>query len=120
MTKNMSYEERFFQKVNKTESCWLWTGALNSRGYGSFRFNGKSESAHRYSFRYFNGEIQPGMIICHKCDVPACVNPQHLWEGTHLDNNQDCIAKGRFVQSSGNKQGHNQYKNNKMLKNIGE
>lgn len=116
MPKHMSYEQRFFEKVNKTSSCWLWTGALTGNGYGSFRFNGKTCSAHRFSYIHFNGEIPEGMIICHKCDTPSCVNPEHLQIGTHLDNNRDCIAKGRFVKSYGNKNGHNQYKNNKTLK----
>ena len=110
MAKYMSYEDRFMQKVNKTETCWLWTGALNSRGYGSFGVYGKATSAHRYSYEHFKGKIPEGMIVCHSCDVPACVNPDHLWVGTYLDNSRDCIRKGRFRQSAGNPHGYNQHR----------
>ena len=118
MTKHLNYEERFFQKVIKTETCWLWNGALTSNGYGSFVFNGKSQGAHRFSYQNFKGEIPEGMLICHTCDIPACVNPEHLWVGTHLDNSDDKYKKNRQVKSSGNKNGHNQYKNNKILKGL--
>jgi len=118
MSKHMSYEQRFLQKVNKTDSCWIWTGATNSRGYGSFRFNGKSVLSHRFSYQHFNGNIPEGMLICHRCDVPVCVNPEHLWVGSQLDNSNDKYAKNRQVISSGNQNGHNQYKNNKMLKGL--
>jgi hypothetical protein len=95
MSKNMSYEERFFQKVDKTESCWLWKGALNSRGYGSFGVNGKATSAHRYSYEIHIGEIPEGINVCHSCDVRNCVNPKHLWLGTHSDNMKDMVEKNR-------------------------
>jgi hypothetical protein len=95
MTKHASYEERFFQKVVKTETCWFWSGAYNSRGYGSFSYNQKRISAHKYSYQSFVGEIPDGMYVCHSCDNKKCVNPQHLWLGTPKDNTQDMIAKGR-------------------------
>lgn len=100
MTKYMNYEQRFMQKINKTDTCWMWVGALSSRGYGSFRFNGKSISSHRFSYLHFNGEIPDGMIICHKCDTPACVNPEHLFVGSYADNNKDMFEKDRNGQSS--------------------
>jgi hypothetical protein len=95
MTKNMPYEERFFQKVDKTESCWLWKGALSSRGYGSFSVDGKIKSAHRYSYEMNKGKIPEGMHVCHSCDVRNCVNPEHLWVGTHSDNMKDMVSKDR-------------------------
>lgn len=95
MAKYMSLEGRFFEKVNKTESCWLWTGALNSRGYGSIGVNGKSVSAHRFSYEMHKAVIPKGMVVCHSCDVRNCVNPEHLWIGTIGDNNRDAFKKDR-------------------------
>ena len=88
-------QKRFFSKVNKTESCWLWVGAQNGKGYGRFGVNRKVVSAHRYSYETFNGPITDGMIVCHTCDVRHCVNPEHLWLGTVADNNKDMFDKGR-------------------------
>jgi hypothetical protein len=99
VAKNASIEERFFQKVNKTDSCWLWTGAVNSRGYGSIGVAGKTTSAHRLSYLWFKGEIPEGMFVCHTCDIRACVNPEHLWVGTNSDNMKDMIAKDRHGRS---------------------
>jgi hypothetical protein len=96
---NLSPQERFFKKVNKTDSCWLWTGALSSRGYGSFRVDGKTISTHRLSYSWFKGEVPEGIFVCHTCDIPACVNPDHLWLGTNSDNMQDMIAKDRHGRS---------------------
>lgn len=97
MSKKPSIEERFFDKVTKTDSCWLWTGAITSRGYGSIRVEGKSTSTHRLSYMLFNGEIPDGFVVCHTCDVPACVNPEHLWVGTVSDNVRDMIQKNRHA-----------------------
>ena len=78
--------------------CWIWTGALNRhRGYGRLRFKDKEIKAHRYSWELHNGPIPDGLQVLHKCDTPACVNPDHLWLGTHKENMHDCIKKGRFV-----------------------
>ena len=96
----MSMEDRFFQKVRKTDSCWLWTGALNSRGYGAFGVNGKSVSAHRYSYETYVGPIPEGMVVCHSCDIRNCVNPQHLWVGSTADNNKDMFQKERNGSST--------------------
>jgi len=95
MSKHMSLEDRFFQKVLKTDSCWLWTGGIATQGYGVFRVDGKSVSAHRHSYKIHKGEIPDGMHVCHSCDVRNCVNPDHLWVGTATDNMQDMIKKGR-------------------------
>jgi hypothetical protein len=100
MPKNSSIKERFFQKVNKTNSCWLWTGALSSRGYGSFGVNGKTTAAHRYSYQMHIGEIPKGLVICHTCDTPSCVNPDHLWAGTQSENMKDMFNKNRHGASN--------------------
>ena len=95
MAKHMTYIERFNQKINKTNTCWLWTGAQNSKGYGAMSYNGKVINAHRLSYLLHKGEIPDKLIVCHTCDTPRCVNPDHLWLGTHTDNNHDMIKKNR-------------------------
>lgn len=77
--------------------CWEWQNAKNNRGYGKATYNGKLELAHRISYRLHNHrEIPKGMIVCHTCDNPGCVNPLHLFLGTYSDNMQDCKNKGRL------------------------
>jgi len=88
--------DRFFNYVDKTDSCWIWTGGKRRRGYGMFNAgNGRNISAHRYSYEIHNGEIPDGMCILHKCDRPECVNPAHLFAGTLSDNMLDMLNKGR-------------------------
>lgn len=83
---------RFWSKVNKTASCWLWTGAKGKWGHGSFQ----GSSAHRFAYKQLVGPIPDGMFVCHRCDVGSCVNPEHLFLGTQRDNIHDAINKGRF------------------------
>jgi len=87
---------RFFDKVHKTDSCWNWTASTRN-GYGAFKINGKVEGAHRVSWVLNNGEIPEGLFVCHKCDNPRCVNPEHLFLGTASDNMKDCYNKGRLI-----------------------
>jgi len=88
-------EERFWDKVQKTDTCWLWIGSTNQDGYGRFNIGGKLGGAHRYSFELHTGEIPEGMHVLHTCDTPACVRPDHLFLGTHSDNMQDMYRKRR-------------------------
>ncbi|CAB4217476.1 HNH nuclease [uncultured Caudovirales phage] len=88
--------ERFIQKIHKTSNppCWLWSGHLNSDGYGSFRIGNRFLKAHRVAYELFKGEIGNNHVL-HICDIPNCVNPDHLFLGTHSDNMQDMWNKGR-------------------------
>ncbi len=89
-------ETRFWAKVGKTEGCWLWKGRRTESGYGHFGIrSGKMCRAHRFSFELAYGPIPSGMYICHHCDNPPCVRPDHLFVGTNSDNAKDAIAKGR-------------------------
>lgn len=89
--------------------CWIWMGAQSTRGYGSIKFKGSSEKAHRLSYRAFVGPIPDGMHVLHKCDTPSCVNPDHLFCGTHTDNMRDKERKGRGNQPRGERSGLSAY-----------
>jgi DNA-binding transcriptional regulator YiaG len=86
--------ERFWSKVDKSGECWIWT-AFRSKGYGMFQLKGKAEGAHRIAYTLAYGPIPEGMFVCHACDNPPCVRPDHLWLGTIQDNNRDRDQKGR-------------------------
>lgn len=94
--------QRFWEKVRITPGCWLWL-ASNVRGYGVFGLNRKTPLAHRVSWEMHNGPIPVGRLVLHRCDTPSCVNPDHLWLGTHADNMRDMAAKrrGRAEHPSG-------------------
>lgn len=86
-------ELRFWTYVKKTKTCWLWTGAVSKAGYGNFDANIR---AHRFSWQLHFGPIPEGLCVLHKCDVPGCVRPDHLFLGTNKDNSQDAVRKGRL------------------------
>lgn len=95
-----STAERFWRHVQKTESCWLWTGAKGHSGYGHFTVENRQVGAHCASWEMHNGkEIPAGMYVCHNCpegDRKDCVNPNHLWLGTRTENMRDASAKGQL------------------------
>jgi hypothetical protein len=97
--KDVSLETRFWSKVKKGDrhdDCWEWIAYKTRHGYGRFNFNGIINLAHRIAWELIHGSIPVGMNVCHDCDNPGCVNPEHLFLGTQLDNMQDCVRKGRF------------------------
>lgn len=87
---------RFWAHVERGMGCLLWRGSVGKGGHGRFRSsNGKLVGAHRVAWELTKGPIPPGLCVLHKCDVPACCNPEHLFLGTIADNNADRDAKGR-------------------------
>lgn len=89
--------QRFWRHVDKRgpDDCWLWTGAVNNKGYGQIRVGGKTVLAHRVSFAITNGSIADDIQVLHHCDTPKCQNPVHLFSGDPAINSADKVKKGR-------------------------
>lgn len=92
---------RFFDKVEKTDSCWIWKASLRNK-YGSFYYNGKTYKSNRFSFLLHYGFLPEDKLVCHTCDNPLCVRPEHLFLGTTEENISDKINKNRQAKGSKN------------------
>lgn len=101
----MNISDRFLEKAipEPNSGCWLWIGAMDGKGYGSFSLNRRSIPAHQVSWLLFRGEKNG--LVCHHCDTPICVNPDHLFLGTNTDNMRDMVRKGRMKSTKGEANG---------------
>ncbi len=77
--------------------CWIWQRCMTKRGYGYIGVSGYNQFAHRLSYLIHRGPLLPGQVVCHKCDTPSCINPNHLFAGTMQDNTRDAVRKGRMT-----------------------
>lgn len=92
--------DRFWEKVRRTNGCWLWMGSTNSNGYGQITRGPRPHLAHRIAWELTHGSIPDGLCVLHDCpdgDNPRCVNPEHLFLGTQCDNIEDMVRKGRHA-----------------------
>jgi hypothetical protein len=96
----LSQRLEHFSKVDAATGCWLWTASTNKSGYGRLGVDGKVFLAHRLAYAVAHGAIPDGMHVCHRCDTPACINPDHLFIGTNADNMLDKLSKNRQSKGS--------------------
>ena len=102
MDNYLTFENKFWAKVDKLSptECWNWLGAVQGSGYGHIKIpkTRKNLLAHRVSYQIHYGDLNDALIICHKCDNKLCTNPEHLFQGTFMENTQDAVTKGRMYR----------------------
>lgn len=100
--RRIELSERLLAKRHEDErGCWIWTGCRDKDGYGGVQVNRQKMRAHRVSYELHVGPIPEGMVVCHHCDTPSCINPAHLFVGAVQDNNLDKFRKGRHSYGEG-------------------
>lgn len=87
--------DKFWSHVQRGDGCWTWTKGRMTAGYGQLKIKGRQVGAHRVAWVLTNGPIADGLYVCHHCDNPICVRPDHLFVGTNSDNQKDAVKKGR-------------------------
>ena len=102
--------ERLLSKIDRSSGCWNWTAGKDSDGYGQMRVGGRKRLCHRLSYEEHRGVIPAGQCVLHRCDNPACINPEHLFLGTQPQNIADMIAKGRDRKACLKGEAHSQAK----------
>lgn len=96
--------DRFAERYEvASNGCWLWSGTVSKMGYGVIAHDNRHLAAHRVAYTLHKGDIPAGLCVCHTCDTPRCVNPEHLFGGTHQDNMDDMRKKGRGNRPAGEK-----------------
>lgn len=107
--RKFSIFQKFLQYffIGANDDCWEWTGSLSKSGYGYFNWEDEGvQLAHRCAYRLFIGHIPKKLNVCHSCDNPRCVNPNHLWLGTQKENIEDMICKNRRFNTAGENNGN--------------